>query len=493
MTGLGMATFFSDFFSVEPQLIEAYGAFDVSLVTDLPLFIDPFLLFNSKEVRYKQLHEQIVRYLRFLRDKSQGEMQPGLLRSWYHFPEVKQNWLGFTTTGNGGSGLGADFASALHENLHKLFPDFGSEPLTQGSHLEKLCLVREGVGRDNISDFTTNLIKDFLCRYTEGFAKTHLRPDQRRVVAVEKARFNYDTESWEVGRYELPWINADYVILTPKEILTKDDTWINKADLYRDFEDIPTAIPDADLRAQVNNYFEKVLVRPGDKEPTKKEHDNAARKTILEFPELIDYYIRFKEERGDLAQSVSAQKVRFSEEVYIGHIRALQAMLLRETGFYAQSGTTYAEAKQRLAYLKDVVENKGGHRIFYVEGSPIQREEDLQVMYRLVWFGTESDVTREANDGRGPADFKISRGARDKTIVEFKLAKNSQLERNLTRQAEIYQRASDAKHSLKCILYFTYTELEKVQRILERLKLDKHPDIVLIDARIDNKPSGSKA
>jgi hypothetical protein len=79
--------------------------------------------------------------------------------------------------------------------------------------------------------------------------------------------------------------------------------------------------------------------------------------------------------------------------------------------------------------LKDVIENKGGHRLFYIDDKPIEREADLQILYRLVWFGTPSDVSREVDDGRGPADFKVSRGAKDKTIVEMKLAKNSHLKR----------------------------------------------------------------
>ncbi len=34
--------YFSDYFKVRPQVIEKYGAFNISLVADLPLFIDPF-------------------------------------------------------------------------------------------------------------------------------------------------------------------------------------------------------------------------------------------------------------------------------------------------------------------------------------------------------------------------------------------------------------------------------------------------------------------
>jgi hypothetical protein len=175
-----VSTFFSDKFGVDPSLLEAYGALDVSLVTDLPLFIDPFLLFNSEKPEYRALHDGLIEYLVFLRDKAQaGVAGEPMLRAWYCFPEVKQTWLGYSVKGNQGSGLGIDFARALHENLYRLFPTFGDEQITRGSHLEKVCLIREGVGKDNISDFVTNLIKDFLCSYTQEFATSRLSAELR--------------------------------------------------------------------------------------------------------------------------------------------------------------------------------------------------------------------------------------------------------------------------------------------------------------------------
>ena len=95
--------------------------------------------------------------------------------------------------------------------------------------------------------------------------------------------------------------------------------------------------------------------------------------------------------------------------------------------------------------------------------------------------------------GRGPVDFKISRGAKDKTLVEFKLAKNTHLKSNLEKQTKIYEKASDAGRSIKVIFYFTNKELDRVNGILRMLGISGAKDIVLVDARRDNKPSGSKA
>jgi hypothetical protein len=275
---LSMATFFADHFDIDPYTLENHGAFNISLVTDLPLFIDPFLLFDSSKPEYQELHQRIIRYLIFLRDKSlAGPVHPALLRAGYCFPEVKQTWLGFSRVGNSGSGLGYDFAAALHENLTRIFSDFGSERVTRGSHLEKVCLIREGVGRDNISDFTTNLIKEFLCEYTQAFSLAHLGEHQRRRIAINDVRFDYTTERWQPDRYVLPWVNGDYVILTPKDMLTKDDTWINKNDLVGNFDELPDAIPDDQVRMQVSNYFEHVIAHHREREPNKREHDEAAR------------------------------------------------------------------------------------------------------------------------------------------------------------------------------------------------------------------------
>jgi hypothetical protein len=483
-----MKIYFCDFFDVDPALLDAHGAFNVSLINDLPVFIDPFLLFNSDTPEYHALHDEIIRYIRFLRDVSnRGRVSTGLLNSWYRFPEVKQTWLGYSKVGNKGSGLGPKFAAALHENLNSLFTDFGEERITRGSHLEKLCLIKDKVGKDNISDFTTNLVKGFLCRYTQEFVQAHVDAARLKRVPVRHVSFNYETRSWTTEHFTLPYIDGDYVLLTPKQILTKDDAWINKHDLVGDFDEIASSVPNEELRAQINDYFARMLPDNADK----KDTDKAAIATIRQFPALIDYYIRYKEEHGDEAKALSEERVQETEKVFIEQVGTFSRQLAALTPFYAQPDDSYQHAYARVMYLKQVIEDNDGYRVFYIDGKPVKREADLQVMFKLTWYASDFSVDREVNNGRGPVDYKISRGSKDSTLVEFKLASNSKLKKNLENQVEVYKAANKTKKAIKVIMCFSEAEIAKVAGVLDELGLAGDPNTVVIDADAGNKTSAS--
>jgi hypothetical protein len=488
---MGIELYFSQYHGVTSDVMAKYGAFDISLVSDLPLFVDPFLLFNSEKPEYQDLHQDIIKYLTFLRDHASANLDPGLVSSWFRFKEVKQNWLGFTVLGNSGSGLGAGFGTALQVSLGSILQNFGSEQITKGSHLEKLALIKDGVGRDNISDFTTNLIKSYLLEYTQGFAQSHLQPEQRRTFSVARAAFNYETESWETRSYELPYFDDDFILLTPADILTCDDTWISRSDMIRGFRRLPDAVPDDQLRAQINNYFNSFL----SKKPTNKEHSQAAQKTITQFPELVDYYIRDKEDSGDEAVEVSAKRRQEAETVLVQMVQRVVADVAEHTLLYQTPLTSYDEALARAKGFKQYVENQDGYKLINKPGAakPFARESDVQLFFGLIFYGSEFDVNREVNNGRGPVDFKISKGAIDKSLIEVKLASNSRLKQNLEKQVEVYEKANGTRKSVKVVIFYTVKEQVRLDRILKELKLAGETSIVVIDARADNKPSGSRA
>lgn len=482
--------YFSDFYKVEPTTLEEYGAFNISLLNDLPLFIDPFLIFCSENPEYKKLHDEIINYMVYLRDQAQQYPIPteGMLRARYCFPEVKQTYLGFCEDGNCGRGLGPDFAIALHTGLKEIFKDFGEEQITRSPHLEKLCLFKKKVGRDNISDFVTNLIKEYLFDYTQQFAKEHLDPSMCKLFKnVSRIKFNYDLGVWQSGSFYLPHFNNDFVLLTPTDMLVRDDTWINKKNMYDSFEQIAASLPDTSLRFEVNQYFHGLL----SKKAKRPERLSAAQKTIEQYPQIIDYYIRKREDNEEAAMENSVSEVGGVKQLFIDQLQKLVEQLRTETDFYKIRQDSYDEAMQRIKYLKHIIENCDGYRWFYDGNKPVRRESDLHIMYKLVCYDTFSDVNSEVNNGRGPVDFKLSNSRKDSTLVEFKLSRT--LKKNLEKQVEVYKDANNTNKAIKVILYFSEEEHKKTQGILNDLELTGKPGIVLIDARTDNKPSASKA
>lgn len=493
--------YFSDYFKIKEETIESYGAFNISLINDLPLFIDPFLLFGNKNIDYQKLHLEILKYLTFLKNKSKlGEATKAEILSWYTFSEVKQNWLGFSVSGNGGSGLGDKFGKAMSANMHIVYDDLNKEKITTTSHLEKVGLFQIGVGKDNISDFSCNLIKSFLLEYTEIFAKEHLKKSQLKTINVGKVYFDYELERWMPKKFTLPFLKNDFIILTPKDLLTKDENWINSNDLKGNFTSICNSIPNEQLRSEIHNYFRSKLPAPvmvgkgrrkKIKKPTQKETSHAINETIQMFPKILNYYIKTKEENKVGAKNLSQENVTEVETIFKKNVSDLIKQLLKQTKFYESKPTnSFKEAFKRVEFLKDVIENKDGYRLFYYKGNPIQRESDLQVIYRLTWFNSPYDVNREVNNGRGPVDYVISKGKKDKSLVEFKLASNGKLKMNLKNQVGVYEKASDTDESIKVILYFDNSEYLKVLATLKELKLQDEKSIVLIDAG-DNKPSAS--
>ena len=134
------------------------------------------------------------------------------------------------------------------------------------------------------------------------------------------------------------------------------------------------------------------------------EKDDAATRNIKQHPQLIDYYVKYKEDNQDEATSISKERVKEVELLFNHQISQLITLLNEKSEFYHIIPDAYEEAKQRAEFLKHVIEDQDGYKLFYANGKPIKRESDLQVIYRLVWYGSPLDVNREVNNGRGTVD-----------------------------------------------------------------------------------------
>ena len=484
--------YFSEIFNVRHSLIESYGALDISLVCDNPAFVDPFLIFaNSK---YKDLHDFIIEYLKYLKNISlnENELSTGNFKHYYKFPEVKEAWLGYSVGGNAGLGLGINFAESLYENLHKIFSKFGDERITESSHLEKLCLVEKGVGVDKISDFTINIVKKYFLEYTQKFAKKHIDKKYLSEFSIRKVMFDFKKGIWTDERFTLPKIEInrkkEFILLIPREILTKKDTWISKNDFLNNDTAIFNTISNDELRTKINKFFFDNLAiklnkeKQPEKDYSKKSKKNAFVKTVRKFPELLDYYIKYKEQDKD-----DALKNHIAEPEFINFFSDVNILKKEIQKQKFQTMTSFEDCVSRILFFKQKLESSSND--LYFKNKSLQ-EKHLGLMFKNVTYGSLFDYNSEVNNGRGPIDFIVSYGSQDKTGLELKLASNTKLKNNLLNQGKVYQEDSNLKHVIKVIFFFSDNELGKVNGILNDLnKIEDNKEIFLIDCR--KKVSGS--
>ncbi|MBR0236205.1 MAG: hypothetical protein IJQ37_07100 [Clostridia bacterium] len=498
--------YFSEAFNVDREIINRYGTIDISLICDTPLFIDPMLIFNSKKPAYKKLHDSIIRYLHFLAKKSSTTtLSVGDIKNYYTFKEVKENWLGFSLSGNRGLALGKDFAKFFSE---KIAFALDTHNISSSPHVEKVMLLYDGTGKDKLSDFTTNLIKGYLAHYTESFAKKYIDKSRCDYFYVERSFFNYETESFVSEQFYLPFIinkkgKKEYVLLTPADILREDEATINKTDLIENNLMVRNSIDNDVLRSQVENYI-GIAIRNFEKTHTGKRQGISEKqyariekyafiKALEKWPELYDYYVKLKEnDTENVIATARFERDRIKEQ-YITIVEKIVSDFKQNNYIVNEKETAIDEARERIRFFKNRIEFGGVYNYLYFNNQPIESESMLQHLFKLVWCRTTYNFDSEVNNGTGPVDFKVSLGNDNSSIVEFKLAKNTRLPR-VFNQVASYKQANNTNNSLIVIFFFNEIELKKVQSLIDEFKIKDliDRDIFLIDCRKDNKMSASK-
>lgn len=194
---------------------------------DLPLGIDPFLLFKSRDSEYRQLHMLLIATFNAgIASIREGDTDEA--HRLFDFPEVSAIGLGYTQGGKRGSGVGSYLAGLIIDTLE------ASPALQQRGvrHVEEMQLLSAGIGPDRISDITANVLKRFLIEYTQR---------QCRIWNVEMTKnvpvshiFNHLSKEWEDAFEDLPIspINGAPILFVPRRIV-RVLPWINYDDFVR--------------------------------------------------------------------------------------------------------------------------------------------------------------------------------------------------------------------------------------------------------------------
>jgi hypothetical protein len=213
-------------------LLSGVSQYEVDFViprvgADVPVGIDPFLLYKSRDSEYRGLHDVLTGVFNAgIKAVRRGALSEA--RQILDFPEVSAVGLGYTRNSKKGSGVGTQLTELIVETL------VGSPSLQERGvrHVEEMQLVSAGIGPDRVSDITANVLKRFLIDYTQRQCSIWGLPVKRGVPVSHI----YDplSQSWEDSYENLPVSPSDGspILLVPRR-LVRALPWINYDDFLR--------------------------------------------------------------------------------------------------------------------------------------------------------------------------------------------------------------------------------------------------------------------
>lgn len=201
-----------------------------NLDEDIPLYIDPFLLWSSGRDDYRELHRQLVGFLAHFGKLVLAGRSTAAQRLLLTCQEPEDLGLGYAQGSTRGSFIGPATAAAA-ARLFTETPQLHEEHLP---HVEELGLFVPRIAEDRISDLATCVLREYLARFTEEQAGTLGVPTKSfRLPEI------WDPEGleWRTGlKAQLPYHpDRDAPLLFAPLDWLRHLPWINYPDFYKSY------------------------------------------------------------------------------------------------------------------------------------------------------------------------------------------------------------------------------------------------------------------
>ena len=467
-----MPVLFSEKFNISEDLIDSTGVFDVIMDIDTHVFIDPALLELCAQKEFAAAKEKVETYFSNIitllkNSNAKNDMFWKAADKRLKFKEIRGTCFGYSEKGTSGNAIGSKLRMSILTTIKELITKGEEDPVL----FELLGVFQEKIGCDRISDLLTFILYENILKYTE-------RVVTQCGLSTVKYKFKKETYSICVNPFNgLPLLLLPEVILSPLPI----------ADSFDDIDWI--CCENQRVRDSINAYFDL----GGRKKLSKKE--------ILS---LMQYSSDFRQSLLSSYKSLPKSAYDFSIDdagEYVWYPVSKKFVEKHPLKIDDVSLETFDDVQTIVLRIceqfKLLVEDNGLSALLYDSNRKPKHESAAQ----LLFFGISDsycnannvDLTRESNAGRGPVDFKLSRGL-EKFIVEVKLTSNKQLRHGIETQVPIYMKQEKTKKALYLIIDNGNSKaLENFMQFYNELdaKIKNKISYIVIDGT--KKESASKA
>lgn len=195
---------------------------------DIPLYVDPFLLWKSPSQMDNGLHDLVIQnfnHLGYLVNQGKGNEASDMLIG---LSECEAVGLGTSKTRKGNR-IGKKVAN----DILKLFSDIPQLKTNGFTHIEEVQLLVGQVAKDRISDIACNLISSFLIDYTIQRCEEYKIPMEQVII---ESIYDSKSHTLKAETVFLP-VNPNTkqpILLVPKRWL-RFSSWIGMDDYFSNY------------------------------------------------------------------------------------------------------------------------------------------------------------------------------------------------------------------------------------------------------------------
>ena len=369
----------------------------------------------------------------------------------FKFPEVGGINLGFSESERG-AGFGAKLRKKIIQDAYEIIHSGSEQP--EIFHL--IGLFEENVGPDRLSDMFARIVFDNIVAYS-----------QRIYKELNISKETYPEYEFKNGILMNPYKNTELLLL-PIDILHE----LPIAHCWDDIDRVcrENALIRNEINALVGDRWAKMAT---------VERKDYMLNWIFKNPQrvgrIIESYKQSKMEPCNLMTNI---------DYAIGYI--LDTYIVPSI----ESTSSYNMSIEIIENYKEWVECHRGWRVIQ-DASSRSREKAVQrTLHGVAMMCCKTnnlDISPETDSGRGPEDFKISRGNDDKTVIEIKLTSNVACVHGYEVQIEEHAKAENTNNKI-FVLVNVGTGEKRISDVLtkqkEMIAEGKSPStIIVIDAK----------
>ena len=456
-----MAILFSNEFNIPKERLMELGVFNVFVDEDSHFFINIKRLqvtnvpeFSAGYAKVNQYFQNIGILLKASKNSKDRMYKEAVKR--FDFPEVNGINLGFSS-GTHGAGFGPMLREQIIKDAYEIIQSGSEQP--EIFHL--VGLFEENVGPDRLSDMVARIIYDDIVAYSKRIYRT-----------LEITPESYPEYDFDDGVVVNPY-KGTKLLLLPVELL-------HELPIARCWDDIDRVCRENDaIRAEINDLVGDTWSRMRSAE--KKQY-------------LRNWIFMNPEKAGRIIESYKTSTV--SEYDPLLDLDYLVGYL--QNTFDANSDgddDSFSAAMEIVDNYQEWVEYHRGAAVIQEANSRSKEKTVQRTMHAVALVFCKKfnwDISPETDSGRGPEDFKVSRGC-DKTVVEIKLTSNPDCVHGLEVQIEEYAKAESTDKKIFVLVNTGHNENRAdavMRKHAEMTTAGLNPArVVVIDAKIKNAAS----